>query len=141
MRNGKTVTHIDTVHAMYAAFGQGDIETILDHLAEDVVWDQDAPSYGIAIYEPGTGKAHVRRFFQALNEIELLRFEPTNVLSGGNQVAVPINIRVRMKSGAVVEGLEIHLWTFAPDGRVSRFCHVVDRHAFVLACRPTAVTV
>ena len=28
---------------------------------------------------------------------------------------------------------EIHLWTFGEHGRVSRFFHCIDRHAFVLA--------
>jgi hypothetical protein len=65
---------------------------------------------------------------------EFLRFEPANFLSGGNQVAVPIKVEVRVKpTGKVVEALEVHLWTFGEDGRVCRFFHCIDRHAFVLA--------
>jgi hypothetical protein len=26
------------------------------------------------------------------------------------------------------------LWTFGEDGKVTRFFHCIDRHAFVLAC-------
>jgi hypothetical protein len=33
----------------------------------------------------------------------------------------------------VVDALEIHLWTFGDSGKVSRFFHCIDRHAFVLA--------
>jgi hypothetical protein len=36
-------------------------------------------------------------------------------------------------SGRIVEALEIHLWTFGDDGKVSRPFHCIDRHAFVLA--------
>jgi hypothetical protein len=61
----------------------------------DVEWDQDAPGHGIPIYEPGVGKEHVKRFFEAVQDLEFLRFEPTNFLSGGNQVAVPINVGSR----------------------------------------------
>jgi uncharacterized protein len=129
------LSHVETVQAIYDAFGRGDIPAIIDRLADEVEWDQDAPGYGVPIYEPGTGKAHAERFFaQAGRDLEFLRFEPTGFLSGGNQVAVPINVQVRVKpTGSVVEALEIHLWTFADDGKVSRFFHCIDRHAFVLA--------
>lgn len=128
------MNHIETVQAIYTAFGKGDVPAILAHLADGIAWDQDAPAYGVPIYEPGTGKAHVGKFFESIQGLEFIRFEPTNFLSGGNQVAVPIRIAVRVKStGKVVEALEIHLWTFGDDGKVSRFFHCIDRHAFVLA--------
>jgi uncharacterized protein len=128
------MNHVESVQAIYDAFGRGDVPAILGYLADDVVWDEDAPSYGIPIYEPGVGKEHVKRFFEALQGLEYLRFEPTNWLSGGNQVAVPINAQVRVKAtGKVAEALEIHLWTFGDDGKVSRFFNCIDRHAFVLA--------
>ena len=128
------MSNVETVQAIYEAFGQGDIPAILDRLAEDVEWDLDAPSYGIPIYEPGVGREHAARFFEALGDLEFKRFEPTNFLSGGDQVAVPINIEVTVKAtGKTAEALEIHLWTFGDDGKVSRFFHAIDRHAFVLA--------
>ena len=128
------MSNVETVQAIYEAFGRGDVPAILDRLAEDVEWDRDAPGYGIPIYEPGTGREHAKRFFERLGELEINRFEPTNFLSGGNQVAVPINVEVKVKStGKIVEALEIHLWTFGDDGKVSRFFHSIDRHAFWLA--------
>jgi hypothetical protein len=33
----------------------------------------------------------------------------------------------------IVEALDFHLWTFGDAGKVSRFFHCIDRHAFVLA--------
>jgi ketosteroid isomerase-like protein len=129
------MNHVATVQQMYEAFGRGDVPAILGHLADDVNWDQDAPGYGIPVYEPGVGKAHVERFFSTLvQELEFLKFEPTNFLSGGNQVAVPIDVEVRVKAtGTTVKALEVHLWTFREDGKVTRFFHCIDRHAFVLA--------
>jgi uncharacterized protein len=129
------MSNVETVQTIYEAFGRGDVPAILDRLADDVAWDQDAPGYGIAIFEPGVGKGHAQRFFEAVFEgLEFSRFEPTNFLDGGDQVAVPINVELEVKStGKVVEAHEIHLWTFGDDGKVSRFFHCVDRHAFVLA--------
>jgi uncharacterized protein len=128
------MNHVPAVQAIYEAFGRGDVSTILGHLAEDIAWDQDAPGYGIPIYEPGIGTQHVKRFFDALQGVEFLRFEPTNFLSGGSQVAVPIQVKVKIKStGKIVDAVEVHLWTFNNSGKVNRFFHCVDRHAFVLA--------
>jgi ketosteroid isomerase-like protein len=126
--------NVATVQTIYEAFGRGDVPAILARLADDVAWDQDAPGYGIPIYEPGVGKDHVGRFFQALQGLEFVRFEPTNFLVGGAQVAVPVNIEVKVKeTGRVAQALEIHLWTFGDDGKVSRFFHCIDRHALFLA--------
>jgi ketosteroid isomerase-like protein len=128
------MSNLETVQTIYDAFGKGDVATILDQLADDVEWDQDAPGYGVPIYEPGVGKEHVKRFFEALQDLEFLRFEPTNFLTGENQVAVPINVEAKVKpTGRVAKALEIHLWSFGEDGKVSRFFHCIDRHAFVLA--------
>jgi ketosteroid isomerase-like protein len=91
--------NLESVQAVYEAFGRGDVPAILEVLSDDVEWDEDAPAYGIPIYEPGAGKEHVKRFFNAVQEgLEFLRFEPTNFLSGGNQVAVPVNIEAKVKS-------------------------------------------
>ena len=128
------MSNIETLQAIYTAFGEGNIPAILDRLADDVEWDLDAPSYGIPIYEPGVGREHAQRFFEALGDLEFGRFEPTNFLTGGDQVAVTINIEVTVKAtGRTAKALEIHLWTFGDDGKVSRFFHAIDRHAFVLA--------
>jgi uncharacterized protein len=36
--------HIEPVQKLYGAFDKGDIETIIDHLADQLVWRFDAPS-------------------------------------------------------------------------------------------------
>jgi ketosteroid isomerase-like protein len=58
------MSNVESVKAIYDAFGRGDVPAILDQLADDVDWDQDAPGYGIPIYEPGVGKEHAHRFFE-----------------------------------------------------------------------------
>jgi uncharacterized protein len=132
--NSTAMSNIATVQDIYAAFGRGDVAAILAHLADDVAWDQDAPGYGMAMFEPRSGKEGVARFFEALGEVEFLRFEPLNFLAGGNQVAVPIQVGLKVKAtGKVAEALEIHLFTFGEDGKVRRFFHCIDRHACVLA--------
>jgi ketosteroid isomerase-like protein len=37
--------NLESVQAVYEAFGRGDVPAILGALADDVEWDQDAPGY------------------------------------------------------------------------------------------------
>lgn len=128
------MTHLESVQSIYEAFGRGDVPAILDRLDEHVEWDKDAPGYGVPALEPGTGKAHVQRFFATLQGLEFVKFQPTNFLVGGNQVAVTIDVSLKVKAtGKPIDVLELHLWTFGDDGKITRFFHCVDRHAFVLA--------
>jgi ketosteroid isomerase-like protein len=128
------VTHLETVQTIYAAFGRGDVPAILECLDDDVEWDVDGKSHGIPILEPRAGKQNVPAFFESLGSVDFLRFEPQNFLTGGNQVAVPIQLVVKVKeTGAEVHELEIHLWTFAENGKVKRFFHSIDRHSLVKA--------
>lgn len=129
------MSHVATVQEIYDAFGRGDVPVILDHLADDVAWDEDAPAYGVPFYEPGSGKEHARRFFEIVEEeLEFVRFEPLNFLTGGDQVGVPIRIEARVNAtGKTFQALEVHLWTFDGDGKVTRFFHCIDRHGVVLA--------
>jgi ketosteroid isomerase-like protein len=129
------VGHVETLQTLYEAFGRGDLDSILAQLSDDVQWDQDAPSYGIPVYEPGVGKEHVKRFFEvAAEDLEFQKFQPTNFLTGGNQVAVTIDLDVTVKpTGKSFKALEIHLWTFDEDGKISRLAHIIDRHAVLLA--------
>ena len=111
------------------------VQAILEHLDDEVEWDREAPSYGARIYEPGVGKEHVQRFFAAVAEdLEFIRFEPTNFLSGGDQVAVPVHVEATVNpTGKTFKALEIHLWTFGANGKLSHFFQCIDRHAVVLA--------
>lgn len=130
-------THVRTVQAIYEAFGRGDVPGILAHLAEDIAWDHDSPSWGLPWYEPLTGVAAIPGFFRELAAHTVIhRFEPLNFLVGGDQVAVPIDIEMEVKrTGRRVRDREIHLWTFGPDGKVQRFAHVLDRHGQLMAWR------
>ena len=125
----------EKVKCIYSAFANGDVPGILDELAHDVVWDHDAPDYGIPIFAHGVGHDHVRRYLEAVHtELEILRFAPTNFLTGADQVAACIDAEARVRStGRTFSTLEIQLWTFNTSGKVSRFFHCLDRHAAVLA--------
>lgn len=126
--------NVETLKAMYESFGRGDVPAILARLAPDIEWEHDWGAPPLKWYQPRRGPAGVVKFFETLADFEFLRFEPVAFLEGGNMVAVPINLELRVKAtGKVIKDLEAHLWTFGDDGRVTRMRHLVDTHQFALA--------
>ena len=134
-------SNVETVQAIYGAFGRGDVPFILAQLADDVAWDQELPSYGVDYIEPGRGLDHVKKFFAGIpGTLEFREFQPLNFLGGGDQVAAIIRVDLLNKrTGRTLKDLEVHVWTFGPDGKVVAFTHVADRHAHVSAWRDTDV--
>lgn len=123
--------NVDTVKAMYDCFGRGDIAGILARLSPDVEWEHDWGGTPLKWYRPRRGHDGVKQFFASLADFEFLRFEPAAFLEGGNLVAVPIHIELRVRAtGRTIRDLEAHLWTFGDDGRVARLRHLVDTQQF-----------
>ncbi|MGQ0564746.1 MAG: nuclear transport factor 2 family protein [Gemmobacter sp.] len=119
--------HVATVQSIYAAFGRGDIPAILDHLAEDVEWEHDWGGDVLPLFQPRKGRAAVPGFFGELQALDITRFEPVNLLTGGNQVVAVIRFGATARAtGRKIDDLEAHLWTFGADGKVSAFRHIVD---------------
>src|SRR4051794_4673828 len=72
----------------YAAFGRGDIHSVLDNLSDDVVWEG---VYGAGAHVPtsGTrrGKAAVAEFFkQVAANVNFSQFEPKQFVATGDKV-------------------------------------------------------
>jgi uncharacterized protein len=121
--------HVATVLDMYQAFGRGDVPAILEHLDDDVRWDHGVRPTALPWLVPGTGKADVVAFFQALAAgLEFTVFEPGTPCEGGDVVMVAVREAARaLASGRTVEeDVYVHIWTFGPDGRVTSFRHVGD---------------
>jgi ketosteroid isomerase-like protein len=125
--------NIETVQAIYAAFGAGDVPAILERLAEDVEWEHDSVDHGIRWLKPRRGRNDVVNFFASLGDLQFHRFEIRNLLTGGDQVAAVLHVEhTDRATGKRFTDLELHLWTFGADGRVTRFRHVVDTHQLLL---------
>jgi ketosteroid isomerase-like protein len=137
--------HTATVTAIYEAFGRGDLPAILDHLTEDVTWNHQRPGHagqaaGLEIERARTGKAEVAGFFEAVAELEMAEFSVASMLENADQVAafVDVDYTVRATGRRVVD-TEVHLFTFAPDGRVSALRGFVDTGQLIAAMQAPAV--
>jgi ketosteroid isomerase-like protein len=131
------VSNIQTVQAIYAAFGQGDIPTILGHLGENVEWEYGTLDAGVPWLQPRRGLTEVPKFFESLGALDFQRFQPKTFLESGNVVVALIDFAVVVKANgrSIVEEDEVHIWHFDNQGRVIRFCHRLDTHKHWLALR------
>jgi len=129
------VSNIETVQAVYAAFGQGDIPTILSYLGEDIEWEYGTLDAGVPWLKPRRGVAEVPKFFESLGALEFQKFQAKTLLESGNIVVALIDLAVVVKANgrSIVEEDEVHIWHFDDEGRVVRFCHRFDTHKHWLA--------
>jgi ketosteroid isomerase-like protein len=78
----------NVVQDAYAAFGRGDIQTLLTYFADDIVWNA---VYGTGSHVPTSGerrgKAAVAEFFKQVSEnVNFSRFEPKEFIATGDKV-------------------------------------------------------
>jgi uncharacterized protein len=130
------MNNLETVQAIYQAFGRGDVGAILEVLHPDVEWEHDAVAYGVPWLQPRRGRQQVVEFFQAVAGIDFSRFEPSDFLVGKNRVFATIYVEAKLRAtGRALKDFEGHLFTFDDAGRVTRFRHFVDTHQHLAASK------
>jgi ketosteroid isomerase-like protein len=119
----------------YAAFGQGDIPTVLENMTDDIEWVIPGPA---ELPPSGTqhGKQELGAWFGKLNEaLEFQRFEPYKFLGEGDTVVALLHVAARWRhNGAPTEADEVHVFTYR-DGKVARFEAFQDTAKFLAAYR------
>lgn len=122
--------HLETVRAIYQAFGRGDVASIVDRLADDVRWEHWADSFaqraGVEWFSPRVGPDDAAGFFEIVGAFDVTEFAVLDLLASEHQVAVEVVIEASTPGGGRYRDEELHLWTFAPDGRVCRLRHYAD---------------
>jgi ketosteroid isomerase-like protein len=119
------------VSSLYAAFGRGDVQTILDACDPAIEWVSNCGDDAIPWGGTRSGPAGVLSFFRALEEhLAFEAFEPQRFLDAGNAVTVLGRTRARSKSGGrgMFDSEWAHVFTIA-DGRVTRFQEFYDTAA------------
>lgn len=131
------MSNLGTVQKLYAAFGQGDIPTILEHLAEDIDWDYAIRATEVPWLQPRHGRDQVPKFFEALGAVEFQKFEPKTFFENEDFVVVLLDVEMTVKATGqrIAEEDEVHIWHFNSQGLVDRFAHKLDTHQTWLAYR------
>jgi ketosteroid isomerase-like protein len=120
---------LQTVQAVYAAFGAGDLPTLLSHLQPDVRWqfvgDRRAPYTGTV-----QGHEAVAHWFGEVARTDAIQaFEPREFLAGPDHVTVLGWERTAdAHTGRVFECEWVHVWSLS-QGKVARFFGIFDSEA------------
>ncbi len=102
---------LDTVQAVYAAFGRGDVPAILEVVADDVDWASEpestiAPWHGIR-----RGKAELPSFFKALGEaVDVTEFTPLTFASNDTDVLTVIRFGMTVRATGKSGAMDLHHW-------------------------------
>lgn len=130
----------ETVAEIYAAFGRGDVQTILDRLADDVSWDSDwadntAQHSPIPHFTPRRGHAEVREFFQAVGSGTVHEFRVLDMMSSDQRVGAMVVIDLTLPNGGRLRDEELRLWTFGPHRKIVAMRHYIDTAKHLAAAR------
>ena len=122
------MSHIESIQAIYEAFGRGDIPAILARLSENVEWEYGVNTTDVPWLQPRRGRDGAAQFFQSLAALDFRDFRVTFIAGSGDTVVALCDVEavVRETGKTFVEADEAHVWYFGADGLVSRFRHRVD---------------
>jgi len=129
---------VERIKQIYAAFGRGDINTILENLTDDVSWEFEAPqelSWSGIRHSPQEAAG----FFSGLAaEHENPVLQMAEFLSGADAVAAFGRYQATVKTtGVRVDTPVAHYFKFR-DGKIARYINIINSAAFIEANRPLA---
>jgi ketosteroid isomerase-like protein len=120
--------HTQVIQDAYAAFGRGDITTLLGYMTDDIQWQ---PVIGTAAHVPFSGerrgKSEVAEFFRlvATNE-DFQQFEPREFVAQDDKVVAIGHYRAVTKpTGKILESDFVMVFTLR-DGKIARFREFTD---------------
>ncbi len=131
-------TNIALIQNIYAAFGRGDIQAILDQLTPDVDWTLEGPH--IIPYAGHFQRLDgVKRFFDALGSTQKdQRLSIEEYIAQGDKVATFGRYSAAVKAtGKTMDAPLAHLFTVR-DGKVSKWICVAETASTADAYRGAA---
>lgn len=114
--------NLATIKAIYDAFGRGDVETILETVADDVDWAVDAEPVG-PWYGRRTGKDGVASFFADIaSATDVQDFAVEGMGASDNEVFAFLRFAVRMKATGREAAFHLHhYFRFGADGKIDYY--------------------
>ena len=95
----KEAENVALVQSLYAAFGRGDMETLIGALQGDIEWVFPGPANAIPFAGVHRGLEEVIQFFVTLSEtLEFQKLDPREFIAQGDKIVVIGTSRVRNKA-------------------------------------------
>ena len=114
--------HLATIESLYEAFGRGDVEAILAHVADDVDWAADARSDDAPWYGRRTSKDEVARFFGDIaGAIQVLEFTPVALAANDDAVFAFIRFSYRGLESGREATVNLHHYFRFRDGKIAYY--------------------
>ena len=128
--------NIAHVQSMYAAFGRGDVATIIAGASPDIDWESVGRQNDFPALGPRKGAKEVQDFFRIVAENEdFSDFSPREFYAAEDKVFVLGSYRLKLKkTGKSIASEWIHVFTLR-DGKVTRFREHTDTAQFAEAYR------
>lgn len=127
------MSNVETVKAIYEAFGNGDIPFILSCLDENVAWekwdDNSAQNADVPYMRERKNPQEVLEFFVETGKLGIGEFQVGAIMEGDGKIAVEFML-VAERFG---KEEEMHLWTFNENGKVIGFRHYLDTAKHIAA--------
>jgi uncharacterized protein len=114
------------IRSLYAAFGRGDVKSILDHVDPAIEWISNGDGKIIPWGGTRGGVAGAASFFQSLaDNLDFEAFEPREFFEAGESVIVLGRTRARVKKGGVFDSDWAHVFTLK-NGKLLCFREFYD---------------
>jgi ketosteroid isomerase-like protein len=131
--------NIAFVQTLYAAFGRGDIATVISGLAPDVDWQVNGRRKDYPLFGSWKGSSEVQNFFKGVAQHEeATDFSPREFFGTGDRVCVLGHYAWKIrKTGRTVASDWVHVFTLR-NGKVTKFREFNDTAQFAEAYRGQA---
>ncbi|MFN4089129.1 MAG: nuclear transport factor 2 family protein [Alphaproteobacteria bacterium] len=115
------------VTRVYAAYAEGDMDTVFAACADDICWCSDGSPAVLPWAGRYDGRAAVATYFQrAAAAVTVERFELREIIADGDRAAVVTQVTVRVNtSGRTISTHKVDTLT-VKDGRIVDFCEYYD---------------
>ena len=119
--------NVAIVQNLYAAFGKGDITTIIEGVTSDIAWHSGGRASDYPGFGPRKGQAAVQEFFKIVaDNNDFQHFSPREFYADGDKVFVLGDYAMTLKkTGKKFATDWVHVFTFR-NGKVSAFREFLD---------------
>jgi uncharacterized protein len=129
-----TERNLDIIRGVYERYTAGDLDSIIESVADDVVWRSVGPPERLRFAKVYQGRDGVRAFFQALTEDwELISYKVNEFIAQGDRVVALTDACLCHKGTGKIIATSIADVFRLRDGRIVDFCEFFDSAAAVEA--------
>jgi ketosteroid isomerase-like protein len=122
-----TQPNVTLVQSLYAAFGRGEVVTIVNAMAADATWEMTGRPADFPTFGSHRGQAGVQKFFATVGEhLDFSEFSPKEFYTDGDKVFVLGHYAMTVKkTGKKMASDWCHIFTLR-GGKVTAFREFMD---------------